>query len=128
MPSSLPSPSVFNEYTINHRASIRHSIAKLNANGGHTLFVLNDSNVVIGSLTDGDLRRSLLNGSTLDSHCIDAAYSQFHHFTKITESDFYTVVNSIHTAVPFLHQDGTLSSIIYNDHALLSKSLPVFIR
>ena len=120
-------PSVFSEYTINYRSSIRESIAKINSNGGHTLFVLDNSNVVIGSLTDGDLRRSLLTGSTLDDHCIDAAFSEFHRFSTITEANFYSEINSIHTAVPFLHHDGTLSSIIYKDHALLSTSIPVFI-
>ncbi|URQ69308.1 aminotransferase class I/II-fold pyridoxal phosphate-dependent enzyme [SAR86 cluster bacterium] len=46
---------------------IRDVFHKIDKNGHGTCFVVDDQNILIGVITDGDLRRSLLNGHDLSS-------------------------------------------------------------
>ena len=55
-------------YLILYNNSILNALKQLDAvsdNGMLTLFVIDESNHVIGSLTDGDCRRSLIKGAAL---------------------------------------------------------------
>ena len=55
------------KYTINKNATILQALQRLNAlsNAGLTLFVVDEKNVVLGTVTDGDIRRSLIAGTSL---------------------------------------------------------------
>lgn len=53
--------------TLPHGATIRAALEALNRSGGHqTVFVLDGEGRLVGSVTDGDVRRGLLAGSTVD--------------------------------------------------------------
>lgn len=53
--------------TLTGEATIRAALEALNRSGGHqTVFVLDGDGRLIGSVTDGDVRRGLLAGSTVD--------------------------------------------------------------
>ena len=54
-----------------------NSINKLGKNEALTLFVIGDNEVVIGTLTDGDIRRSLIKDNDLFRSVKDAAYCDF---------------------------------------------------
>lgn len=47
--------------------SIKAAMTKISENTNKILFVIDDNATLIGSLSDGDIRRSLLNGHTLES-------------------------------------------------------------
>lgn len=52
-----------NKHSISHRATLRAALEKLLLLGTDlTLFVVNDNGQLVGTLTDGDSRRGLLNG------------------------------------------------------------------
>jgi dTDP-glucose pyrophosphorylase len=60
MSTSLPG-------TLSGGSTIRAALEGLNRSGGHqTVFVLDDEGRLIGSVTDGDVRRGLLAGNTVD--------------------------------------------------------------
>jgi dTDP-glucose pyrophosphorylase len=52
---------------INYNLSIKKTFKKLNTTGEGCLFVINDKDKFVGSITDGDCRRALLNGKNLNS-------------------------------------------------------------
>jgi dTDP-glucose pyrophosphorylase len=55
-------------FLLHSGASIREALQKLNATGKHlTLFVVDADQRLVGSVTDGDIRRGLLGGSGLDA-------------------------------------------------------------
>lgn len=54
-------------YLINVKKSIRNALAKLETNNEKCLIVINDNYKVVGSLTDGDIRRALLKNKSLDN-------------------------------------------------------------
>ncbi|MBR6125809.1 nucleotidyltransferase family protein [Candidatus Saccharibacteria bacterium] len=55
------------KYIINKNATILQALQSLNAlsDAGLTLFVVDEKNVVLGTVTDGDIRRSLIAGTSL---------------------------------------------------------------
>ena len=58
----------FNKHLINKKSSIKDALIKLDILAKDAiLFVIDDSGKLQGSLTDGDVRRGLLNGITIDN-------------------------------------------------------------
>ena len=53
---------------INSSEKVRKGLESLNQKKIDTLIVLNEFKKVIGTTTDGDIRRYLLNGGTLDDN------------------------------------------------------------
>jgi len=47
-------------------SNIKQAITKLNANGLQIVLVLDENDILLGTVTDGDIRRGLLRGLTLD--------------------------------------------------------------
>lgn len=54
-------------FLINGDISIINALRQLDETAGKTLFVVNDENQLLGTLTDGDIRRYLLSGGNLES-------------------------------------------------------------
>jgi len=59
--------------------SLREALAKLNdlSGGAMTLMVVDDNSRMVGTLTDGDVRRALIAGKSLDNTVSDAMHSDF---------------------------------------------------
>jgi dTDP-glucose pyrophosphorylase len=59
-------------HTINKRLSVREALLKLNElRADAILFVVDDSNKLLGALTDGDLRRGFIKGLDFDTPIMD---------------------------------------------------------
>ena len=58
--------SIWREAVLSPSASIKQAITKLNDTGLQIVLVLDTSNTLLGTLTDGDIRRGLLKRLTLD--------------------------------------------------------------
>lgn len=69
------------QYTIPANSTLRDAIERLNrlSGGAMVLFVTDGEGRVTGSLTDGDVRRALLRGVTLDQTAALAANAAFRH-------------------------------------------------
>lgn len=63
-----------NNLLISYDESIKHSLSQLNKTAMKVLFVVNRERQMIGSLTDGDIRRALLNDISLESS-IEGVYN-----------------------------------------------------
>jgi len=74
------------EMLINSNATIKGAMKRLDAAASKTLFVIDDNNTFVGSITDGDIRRGLLSDLSLDSNVYDAcnknSYSIKRNFDK----------------------------------------------
>jgi len=62
------------EYIIFPSMSLMEALKKIDSNRKGFLIVIDDNNVVIGTLTDGDIRRSFINGYGVNS----SVYETFH--------------------------------------------------
>ena len=67
------------KYLINQSATIRDALVELDGNNhdGQTLFVVDDTDKMVGTLTDGDIRRGLIHGAALDDAISDIMHRDF---------------------------------------------------
>ncbi|HEY0031071.1 MAG TPA: nucleotidyltransferase family protein [Bacteroidia bacterium] len=63
----------FNKYTFSEKGSAREALQLINelAIPNIAVFIVNEKKQLTGSLTDGDIRRGLLNGLTIDAPVVD---------------------------------------------------------
>lgn len=74
------------KYIINHDSKIIEALAKINdfsIGQALVLFVLNEDNQIIGSLTDGDIRRALLAGININEKVEVAMNKKFHYIKNL---------------------------------------------
>lgn len=84
---------MFSKYLIKSDATLLNALEAINSIGGMdalTLFVVDEKNCVIGSLTDGDIRRGLINGESLESSVLKIANKLF-TYIRVTEYDVKTI-------------------------------------
>lgn len=67
------------KYLINQNATIRDALLELDGNNhdGQTLFVVNDTECMVGTLTDGDIRRGLIHGAALEDAISNIMHRDF---------------------------------------------------
>lgn len=75
------------KYIILHTATIKEALVALNQVSSDTqsLFVVNEENRMVGTLTDGDIRRGLISGAELSDFVGNIMHKDFKY---ILESDF----------------------------------------
>ena len=104
-------------YLILYNNSILNALKQLDAvsdNGMLTLFVIDESNHVIGSLTDGDCRRALIKGAGLTD---SVATVMRNDFTYIDDDNYSSgLISFIRQKdiklVPYLYKDKTVKKIL----------------
>ena len=76
------------KYKISSSSTILQALTALNEIGhaSQTLFVVDDEGRMVGTLTDGDIRRSLIAGNPVDAPVSVVMHSQY-QFIKETEWD-----------------------------------------
>lgn len=109
---------------IKQTASILDALSALDLLSGSSLvlFVINNSEQVVGTLTDGDIRRALLKGAQLDTYVKEVMYTSF-SYLSVTEIDHTATINAFRkrkiTVVPLLGEDKRLIKV-YNLNELRS--------
>ena len=108
---------MFSKYIITENATIIDALKKINMMGSNdalTLFVADENNHILGTLTDGDIRRSLIAGKEITSRVLEVAN---HNFTYL-KANLYDV-KLIHVAkergielIPILEDDMRIVDII----------------
>lgn len=102
-------------HIINENASLLQALDSLNRLSGKqmVLLVVNDNNVMRGTLTDGDVRRALLAGTSLSSPVSEAMHIDFKAI-KGCEVDPALLRHYRRSGVgilPHLNSDGTIKTI-----------------
>ncbi|HRC33197.1 MAG TPA: nucleotidyltransferase family protein [Bacteroidia bacterium] len=95
--------------------STRDALAKLNLLNIHlTLFVLDANNKMLGTVTDGDIRRGLLNGLTIDMPVSDFMFRDFRFFGQgnISTEQFISFKNDKLKIVPVLDANRNIVEIL----------------
>lgn len=113
----------FENYLIKEEDTLLVALKKIDQNNKGFLIVLNQTNIVVGTLTDGDTRRSFINGATTASKVKDIYQKKF---TKISTSDGIEKVIELFKSpkidfLPIIEMNGELKNIITktNMHTLL---------
>ena len=102
-------------YTINAKASIKEALIALDSftHGDQTLFVLDDTGRMVGTLTDGDIRRGLIKDRSLNDTVESIMHRDF-KFIRESEFDMLTVKkyrDSDICFIPVLDKDNRIVSV-----------------
>lgn len=82
----------FKKHLISKTASVREALEKLNVLASDAiLFAVDDRNVLIGSLTDGDVRRGLLKGFTLET-CVEELVQKNPKYVNKRNFSIYDII------------------------------------
>lgn len=78
-----------------------------------TLFVVNDNQQMVGTLTDGDIRRAFLKGRTTNDKVVDFIKSTFHYLNETIDPLEINRIKKlgIHL-LPVLNKDGSIKRVI----------------
>jgi mannose-1-phosphate guanylyltransferase/mannose-6-phosphate isomerase len=115
----------FKNISINKSTTIIESLKMIDKNKKNFLIVINDQNVVIGVITEGELRRQIINGYSLEdaiSYNIDfKSINMNESFTNLFEYFKLEKINFI----PIVDDDNKLVNVISKKqfHLLLLKDI-----
>jgi dTDP-glucose pyrophosphorylase len=116
----------FSKNIISDSTLVKEAIQILNNLRGrdnHTLFVVNTSNQLIGTLSDGDVRRAMLIDKTINSNVTEIMQKNF-KFLKhknFNLNDLHTLRKQEITLVPLINENNEFIKIIdlNNDRSIL---------
>ncbi len=106
------------KYFANADLSLKKAMKKLDESNRKILFVVNEDYTFIGTLTDGDIRRSILNGQSLDKQI-----SNICNKNPITFTDSYDIKKAkkvmlkkrIH-AIPIINKEIKIIDLLFWDN------------
>ena len=115
----------FTNYTINKKASCLDALKKLDLEkSNQTLFVLDDDERLIGTVTDGDIRRGLIKGLSIDNQIIQFSYPRFSFInSKINVAEIRRLKKEGIKVLPKLNTSGQIEKVY--DLAHMLSILPV---
>lgn len=98
---------------ISHEAGIIEAMKQLNRVPGNlTLFIVDESNKLIGTLTDGDLRRGFIRGLTTNHFVTDFMTMDFHVISNgFTVADFKHARDSGVRLLPVLNENKEIVKV-----------------
>ena len=103
----------YSEITINKNQSIREALKIIDKGAIKIAIVLDDNKIVIGTITDGDIRRGLLDKLTLDS-TINSLYFKTPTLANVNDSKESIIQKAIEKKlyqIPIVDEDGRLVDI-----------------
>jgi len=104
-------------YTINSRVNIRQAMKKLDESHRKILFVVQDNFSLYGTLTDGDIRRWILNGNSLDEIVEKICNQNPITFTENHSLDDIknTMLENRIQAIPIINQSNCIIDLLFWD-------------
>ncbi|WP_348799450.1 aminotransferase class I/II-fold pyridoxal phosphate-dependent enzyme [Flavobacterium adhaerens] len=102
---------------INQNAKLKEALQLLDKLGLGILFITDESKVLVGVLTDGDIRRFLLSDGSLDNEIKDVMNKSF--FSLSVDTDNETIINHINNKIKIIPLVDIAGKIV--DYASINK-------
>lgn len=117
------------KYTIIDSASVKEALEKVEENHYGIILTTSVSGKINGLATDGDIRRALLRGVTLNDKIYECINKDFVWAdTKMSREQLIKRLDSHIKYIPVLDNKGRLSSIISRDYLPLEDEKSIYIR
>lgn len=112
-------------HSLPQTATIKDGLEQLNAVNGEAVFIVDAHEKVIGTITDGDIRRGLLDGKSLESGITEVMHTSFRHITleNYSISEIDKIKAQKIGMLPVIDNDGKLVKLL--DLKMLRTVLPV---
>lgn len=117
--------SPYSSYIISHKVCALDALKKLNENPALTLFLIDSEEHVCGSLTDGDIRRGLINGLDINDPVSDFCHREFLFIDKNSDQlrTLRKAKKSRIRILPIINEEKKLIKVI--DLHEISSLLPI---
>lgn len=116
-------------FLLNERASLRQALLQIEENQYGIVLVTNNAGVVTGLSTDGDIRRTLLNGAVLDDAILSCANPDFVWADEQTPRELLLKQLDRHIRIiPLLDSEGKLAGIVSRDHLPIASEERIYAR
>ena len=118
-----------NNFLISASATLREALFRIDANNHGFILTTDNSGGVVGLATDGDIRRRLLDGVSLEQHISECANAEFMWATLETPRE--TLLKKLDhriKVIPVLDAKRRLTAIISRDHLPIQAEGPVYAR
>ncbi|OJU55664.1 MAG: nucleotidyltransferase [Bacteroidales bacterium 45-6] len=103
-----------NDYIIRQKATIMDALRQLNKTQTFTLFVVDESERVVGALTDGDIRRGLINGCSLETDVFSICLKSFRYVDR--ENSSPQKIAELRRLgirlIPYISEEGKIEKLI----------------
>ena len=109
-------------FIIKERNSIKSALEKIESNGEGIICIVNNSSKLIGIATDGDIRRKLLEGVTLDQPIKLAMNSSFISATSDDSREtLLKLLDNGAKAIPLLDENQTFLRLVTRNNLPISE-------
>jgi dTDP-glucose pyrophosphorylase len=121
--SSRSEPRKFDSLLLLQHRTIADAISTINNSRSQVALVVDSTLRLIGTITDGDIRRALLRGCTLEANVEEIMVREFHHLNiGATEGDALRLMLSRSIQhVPVLAADGRVAQLFLLDDLIVPK-------
>lgn len=103
-------------FTVSKETTILEAMKKMDTNARGIVYVVDNDYVLIGSLTDGDIRRYILKHTNVNGLVQDIMFTQFRYLTKENIKQAPLLMRQIKiNSVPIVDNEKHLISIEFND-------------
>ena len=117
------------KFIVNENLPLKSALLQMEENSFGMVMAENDKRKIVGLLTDGDIRRSLINGYTLDSNISKCANKEFVSASVNTSREHLIKMLDGHIHfIPVFDKFGSLNSIVSKDYLPLDKEKSTYIR
>jgi D-glycero-alpha-D-manno-heptose-7-phosphate kinase len=114
---------------VNESETVLRAVERIESSRVQSVFVVNLDNVLLGIITNGDVRRFLLHGGNLDSKVVDCMNSSFRSVTAhASREELLKLLDLGFTVIPKLDEKGCLIDLITHEYELASPETPVLAR
>ncbi len=117
------------KYLIDEDVAIKLALIKIEANKNGVIFIQSESGKILGMATDGDIRRGLLAGLTVEDSISSCANFKFVSADKNTSRE--TLIKKLDgkiRIIPIVDELGKLTNIVSRRNLPLENEKPVYIR
>jgi len=101
-------------YIISSTYTIKETLKKLDESEGRTLFVLDQDKKLIGSVSDGDVRRALLRGVSIEDTVVEVANKNVRYIkqNEIGKDKINLLKKELISLIPIVNNEGKVTSIV----------------
>jgi len=116
-----------NDFKISQGSSLREALEIIEKNMSGTVFVYNADDVIVGVLTDGDIRRNLLKGTKINDPINNIYNGDFVSCKIGTSRETLIKMLDAHVAViPLIDNKGKLEDVATRKHYPITKEDKIF--
>ena len=114
---------------VNESDTVLSAVERIESSRIQSVFVVNLDNVLLGIITNGDVRRFLLLGGNMDSQVTECMNTGFRGVTaNASREELLKLLDLGFTVIPKLDEKGRLIDLVTHEYELASPETPVLAR